>query len=316
MKLTTEYLDSKNINYTIDDAGKITVGGSLYFRGTGITAFPENLTVGGSLNLEGTGITALPENLTVGGSLYLRGTGITALPDNLTVGGYLYLNGTGITALPDNLIVGGYIDIRGTSITALPENLTVGGSLYLRGTGITSLPDNLTVGGVLHLRGTGIKQPKNRKQLPEGFLASVQMSIEIKFNAKGFTIADGILARILQSKSGLKKIIIVGKRTASWLASDDKGNHAHGQTAREAVQELAFKSGDRDVSEFKNMPKDTLKTPEEWGFIYRMITGACQLGTKHFMESKGVLKESYTLAEIIDQTKGAYGSEKFRSVVL
>ena len=32
-----------------------------------------------------------------GDSLYLRGTGITALPDNLTVGGYLYLRGTGIT---------------------------------------------------------------------------------------------------------------------------------------------------------------------------------------------------------------------------
>ena len=75
-------------------------GGSLYLRGTGITALPDNLTVGGSLDLEGcTGITALPDNLTVGGSLYLRGTGITALPDNLTVGGSLDLRGcTGITA--------------------------------------------------------------------------------------------------------------------------------------------------------------------------------------------------------------------------
>ena len=72
-----------------------------------------------------------------GGSLYLRGTGITALPDNLTVGGSLYLRGTGITALPDNLTVGGSLDLRGTGITALPDNLTVGGSLYLRGTGIT-----------------------------------------------------------------------------------------------------------------------------------------------------------------------------------
>ena len=52
-----------------------------------------------------------------GDSLYLRGTGITALPDNLTVGGYLYLRGTGITALPDNLTVGGYLDLRGTGIT-------------------------------------------------------------------------------------------------------------------------------------------------------------------------------------------------------
>ena len=39
----------------------------------------------------------MPDNLTVGGSLYLRGTQITALPDNLTVGGSLYLSGTQIT---------------------------------------------------------------------------------------------------------------------------------------------------------------------------------------------------------------------------
>ena len=43
----------------------------------------------GSLYLRGTQITALPENLNVGGSLYLRGTQITALPENLNVGGYL-----------------------------------------------------------------------------------------------------------------------------------------------------------------------------------------------------------------------------------
>ena len=51
----------------------------------------------GSLYLRGTNITALPENLTVGSDLYLRDTGITALPDNLTVGGGLDLSGTGIT---------------------------------------------------------------------------------------------------------------------------------------------------------------------------------------------------------------------------
>ena len=37
--------------------GKLHYGGSLYLRGTQITALPENLTVGGSLYLEGTQIT-------------------------------------------------------------------------------------------------------------------------------------------------------------------------------------------------------------------------------------------------------------------
>lgn len=217
---------------------------------------------------------------------------------NITVGGYLlYLRGcTGLTELPDGLTVGGFLDLRGC-------------------TGLTQLPDGLTVGGSIYLRGLAIKPPKKRNKLPEGFSASVKMSIEVKFNAKGYTIADGILARVLQSKGGLKKIMIVGKKTASWLASDDKGNYAHGDTSHEAVQELAFKSGERDVSQFANMPKNTVKTPQEWAFVYRMVTGACQYGTKRFVESKGVLKSEYTLAEIIEQTSGAYGSETFRKVV-
>ena len=44
-----------------------------------------------------------------------------------------------------------------------------------------------------------------------------------------------------------------------------------------------------------------------------MITGACALGTRHFCES--VLgenkKDKYTIAEVIELTKGQYGSETF-----
>ncbi len=48
-----------------------------------------------------------PANMVVEGSLYLRGTQITALPEGLTVGGWLYPRGTQITALPEGLTVGG-----------------------------------------------------------------------------------------------------------------------------------------------------------------------------------------------------------------
>jgi len=30
------------------------------------------------------------------------------------------------------------------------------------------------------------------------------------------------------------------------------------------------------VSRFRNMPPDTRKTPSEWAFVYRMVTGACE----------------------------------------
>ena len=50
---------------TNDDWRKIikSVTGSLYLRGTQITALPKDLKVGGSLDLRGTQITALPEGL-------------------------------------------------------------------------------------------------------------------------------------------------------------------------------------------------------------------------------------------------------------
>jgi hypothetical protein len=62
------------------------------------------------------------------------------------------------------------------------------------------------------------------------------------------------------------------------------------------------------------MPLDTIKTPQEWGFVYRRATGACKMGTESFMSAKAK-KENYTLAEIIEETKGAFGAEQFRKVV-
>jgi len=64
------------------------------------------------------------------------------------------------------------------------------------------------------------------------------------------------------------------------------------------------------------MPLTTSKTPKEWALVYRTVTGACKLGTDMFVESKGKLKNYYTLKEIIDQTEDAYGAEAFRNTCL
>jgi len=98
-----------------------------------------------------------------------------------------------------------------------------------------------------------------------------------------------------------------------YVATDGK-KFAHGNTAKIALEELAFKTGSRDLTKYKNMPLDTKKTPEEWARVYRMITGACQYGTREFMARK-TLKKKYTLAEIIKETNGAFGHSKFLEVV-
>ncbi len=312
MRLTAKYLDKKGIRHTISAEGRINVGGGLDLRGTGITELPEGLNVGGYLDLSSTGITELPEGLNVGGYLDLRGMSITELPKDLNVGGGLDLRGTSITELPECLNVGGGLDLRHTSITELPEGLNVGGSLYLRGTGITELPEGLNVGGYLDLSGMSITE------LPKGLNVG-EIYFKGELGGRVFDIIDGIPCVVIsvKQKNGItvkrcqgSKVVdgeISGKRF--YVASNEEHN-AHGETIREATDDLAFKSGDRDVSEFKGMALDTVKTPNEWSFIYRRVTGACREGTAQFMKSKK-LKKNYKLSEIIDMTKGKYGGAAF-----
>ena len=298
----------------------LTVGDYLDLRGTGITALPDNLTVGDSLDLENcTGITALPDNLTVGGYLDLRGTGITALPDNLTVGGSLDLeNCTGITALPDNLTVGGSLDLRGTGITALPDNLTVGGSLDLRGTGITALPDNLTVGGYLDLRGTGITgEVKVNKKLSSKAIAAISrvsnMPIFWEWNDRSYIKVDDMFTAIDSHHGNVYRVHKLNSSEQLYLVTDSENHWAHGRTLQEARADLIFKINDRDTSVYRNMSLNDTITYEEAIAAYRTITGACAAGTRDFIENRlpKPHKDKYTVQEIIALTEKEYGGKKF-----
>lgn len=46
--------------------------------------------------------------------------------------------------------------------------------------------------------------------------------------------------------------------------------------------------------------------------MYRTITGACATGTRNFIYSKGLQKKSFSVKEIMEITKGNYGSEEFK----
>ena len=271
------------------------------------------ITVGGWLDLSDTGITSLPDNLTVGGGLYLRGTGITSLPDNLTVGGGFDLSDTGITSLPDNLTVGGWLDLRDTGITSLPDNLTVGGGLYLRDTGITSLPDNLTVGGRLDLSDTGItKEERDKVKKPDKqkmFEFSLSVQAKLSWENGRYRIFDGIFCEVLRKLKNAYKVKI-GLET-KYVVTDGV-NYAHGDTIKEAREDLIYKISDRDTSQYENLTLDSVVTKEEAIKMYRAITGACEAGTKHFVGGLKELKPRYTIAEIIELTEGQFGATDFK----
>jgi hypothetical protein len=203
-----------------------------------------------------------------------------------SVGGHLYIYAPAKLDAPKLESVGGHLYIYAPA--KLDALKSVGGDLYIYAKGALTA-DRLYAGGY-----------------------------------DKFTVIDGIGCVVLSEKtqggatirlcrhSKIKDQKVVGDK---FFVASQNGHHAHGKTIAEATQELAFKTGSRDVSQWKNLPATTIKTPKEWAFVYRMITGACQYGTERFMADKGKLKKRYTLAEIVAETKGAFGHERFREVV-
>ena len=217
-----------------------------------------------------------------GGSLYLRDTQITALPEGLTVGGSLYLRGTQITALPEGLTVGGYLDLRGTQITALPEGLTVGGYLDLRGTQITN-------DGKYH-------------RLREG-----------DFVDGKYIYCDGMLTHISRKKVFGQYTYFVGKIKGQDVIYDGEF-YAHCKSFEDGVRDLSFKRAkDRGQDQYKDMTLDSVVKHDDAIVMYRIITGACQAGTNRFLDGLEQHKEEYTIREIIELTRGQYGSGTFEA---
>ena len=219
-------------------------------------------------------------------------------------GGSLYLEGTQITSLPEGLTVGGSLDLRGTQITSLPDNLTVRGSLDLRGTQITSLPEGLTVGGSLYLEGTQITDTSK----------VIRKTIDFfEWRNKTYIKADGVFSKVISHKGNVYKISQIGENKERYLLTDGNGKWSHGDTLKEAKDDLIFKIGDRDKSSYSNLTLDSILSFEESIEAYRVITGACSAGTKMFVKSLSNTKDKYTIAEMIELTKGQYGNNVFKS---
>ena len=252
----------------------------------------------GSLDLQG--LTTIPEgfNPTVGGSLYLRG--LTSIPKGFspTVGGSLDLQG--LTSVPEGFspTVEGSLYLRG--LTSIPEgfNPTVGGSLDLEG--LTSIPEGFspTVGGSLNLGGpTTDSLTINRNELEK---------LLIWQNGR-FRVIDGIFCEVISEKRNVMKVKIRGE--VKYVVTDGE-NYSHGDSIKEAKVDLIYKISNRDTSVFVNLTLDSVVTKNEAIKMYRVITGACKAGTKHFVNGLFDAPKSCTVAELIEITHEQYGNNE------
>jgi len=238
----------------------------------------------------------------IGGDLYLGS--LTSIPEgfNPTVGGSLYLDS--LISIPEgfNPTVGGDLDLR--SLTYIPEgfNPTVGGYLYLDS--LISIPEgfNPTVGGNLYLP-FGMSCDKT----PLG-------SEPLTWQNGRYISADGIFGDVISRKGNVWKCKYINKDKFFYVISDGEGRYSHGASLQEAREDLAYKISDNtDKNKYRNLPLNTKFTFSEAVQCYRLITGACSFGTRHFVESHNISKrKKYTIKEMMTLTEGQYGHNTFR----
>ena len=134
-----------------------------------------------------------------------------------------------------------------------------------------------------------------------------------KFTEIDFT--DNIKAAVISSKRNIKKLQNITDKNrigdGIFYAVSDGTHWAHGDTIAKAKESLIYKISNRDTSKYKNLKLSDKLTFEDAVKLYRVITGACEYGVRSFVASlpKDKIKKQYTIKEIIELTKGQYGSD-------
>ena len=121
---------------------------------------------------------------------------------------------------------------------------------------------------------------------------------------------DGIISIIINKHKNVYKVHNLGSNKKSYIIQDGD-IYSHGDTIKEAKDGLLYKISNRDSSKYSEFTKNTKLTLKEAIEMYRVITGACEGGTRYFVEN--ILtdkKEKYTVEEVLNLTQGQYNHEK------
>jgi hypothetical protein len=145
--------------------------------------------------------------------------------------------------------------------------------------------------------------------------ANIGISFE-EWLRRGYVYADGITKKFKSQKTrGHIQIFECEdfpEDTTSYVVK--RGDtFSHGKTIKDAIKDLRYKVSDRDTSRFEPWREDLDRkvSLEDAIAAYRTVTGACELGTKEFVESIQ-LPEKLTPRVILELTQGRYGHDQFK----
>ncbi len=140
-----------------------------------------------------------------------------------------------------------------------------------------------------------------------------------KKDNKVYAKIDGIFCEILTERqtelNGTTYTIYfcakINKSDRFYIANKDNF-YAHADELKKAFEDLEFKI---IAEKLKKDPikKDTVITMQ----YYRIITGACEMGCKNWMEQNKITTESITAEKLLPilEKSGAYGLESFKRLI-
>jgi len=291
-------------------APALTKSGYIYVqKGATLTA-PALTEVSGSIDVQKGATLTAPALTEISGSIYVR-QGATLTAPALTKSGYIDVyQGATLTA-PALTEVSGYIYVyQGATLTA--PALTKSGSIYVR-QGATLTAPALTKSGYIDVRQGATLTIPQTKDLEYRSVDNTLFVVEAEKTSKGIKIYTGYVITKISEGRAVKRNCFVAEK---------EGFTAHGETVRTAIGDLQFKIV---AEKLKNEPidEDTLITVKH----YRLITGACNLGVRAWMESNNIpykiVGDDETVAvnpikaselwPLLEKT-GAWGVDRFESL--
>ena len=215
--------------------------------------------------------------------------------------------------LPKLTTIGDSCDIY--SDVELPKLTTIGGSCDIHSD--VELPKLTTIGGYCDIHSdVEFNAPLAKSNVKNASLVAFNFTFNCFFKL-GFVFADNILTKFISKKRNkngntIYKVQAIGGTKISYVL-ESNGAFSHGDTIKEAKESLIYKISNRDTSQYKDYTLDTVVTFKDAIKMYRCITGACEAGTRHFVENVlKTKKKKYTIKEVIEHTKGQYGSDKLQ----
>ena len=225
----------------------------------------------------------------------IKNQGVTREGNTLSAGGHLYLGS--LTTLPEGvtLSAGGYLDLG--SLTTLPEGVTLsaGGSLYLGS--LTTLPEGVTLSATQVL-GSLRQEWRGQSLRPIDGIVMTMVGDEHRVGA-----ANVRTARYFGCAEG-----------AAVYVAEVAGHTAHGETAREAIEDATAKAGPANVEQVVAAIKSSGAITRAQ---YRALTGACREGVRQWCRSHGVGDdvEAMPIADVLRNTSGYYGGERLAALL-